>query len=180
MHQAVYWFACGDRTPADAGAHRQINEILDVLCRSPAVFRKRRGIDVRVEPDGARKRSDQRSGDVGSGPAWFGRLQYGTVLARIAAQFDRAEGTQPDRGQWADLDALPAQARDQMGNRRCRIGGRKSFLDENLAVLIADRTNELRTAGFDRAEIARRYGAHEMLTLEVLTLESRSIGPSSH
>ena len=89
MHQSVKHTAIHYGAPADAGAHRQVNEIGEVLRRSPTCLAERRSVYIGVETDGHFQSIAHSAGKIVVLPACFGSGGYVAKRQRSPVQVDR-------------------------------------------------------------------------------------------
>ena len=151
MQQAMHGRAAGDDATADAGAHGDVDQVLDVARGAPAVFGQCGGTDVGVETDGAVECSSQGAGDIGIAPARFRRARDVPIERVRRVEVHGPEGCHAERRRYAMASESRAEELAGGVQRGGRVAGRQPGLFEQHATGVADGTHELRAAGFKGA-----------------------------
>ena len=89
MHQAVKHTSINNGASADARAHRQVNEIGEILRRSPTRLAERSSVDVGVETDRHFESIAHGAGKIVVLPSYLGSGGYVAKRQRGAVQVDR-------------------------------------------------------------------------------------------
>ena len=151
VHETVKGRAADDHSSADAGADREIREVIDALGNTPPAFGECGGVDVGIETDGASVLPRKAPRNIGTLPSGLRSLADETMTRRAGIEFDRAETRDADGGKRTE-GAPVTQEGVHARERRRRVGGGKALLSEDFAAIVADGAHELGAAGFDRTE----------------------------
>ena len=164
MHQAVQGCALDQHAAADAGAHRHIHQVSRIAACTPAMFGKRRRVNVGVEADGAGKFPRQHGGNIGIAPANFRRIANEAIVGRTPIQNDGAEASHAHCARHEIAASLKKLANPC--ERGDRIHRGEARLRVNRAALIADGADEFCAAGLDGTEQAS-LAEHQVLGISV-------------
>ena len=148
MADAARGFAVNDQADADAGADRDIGEVVQALRAAPAHLRQRGAVDIRVEPDRSIDGGGDRPDDIGVAPAGLVGSEDMPVAGIGAIKADRPERRDPDRSE--AMRRIPVAQRRQ--DRRERLGrqrGRNGSLIDDLAGTVRQRTDAFGAAELD-------------------------------
>ncbi len=126
MHEAMQWSAAHHHPAADSRADRHVYQIVDIACRTPTLFRQRRGVHVGIESDRHGKFSRQHSHDIDIAPSGFWSTADKTVTRRCPVQNHGAKAADANGGERAAARAAAAQKVAHGRKRRGRVGGRRS------------------------------------------------------
>src|ERR1700722_8628519 len=158
MHQPVNRHPVDQHATADSGADGEVNEIIDVSRRSPAMLGQSGRVDVGIETDGAGEFPRESARNIGVAPPRFRSLTDETVLGGSLVEFHGTERADAYGGERAEhLTSLP-QKRPCGRERRGRISGGEAIVREDFTALVADGNDKLGPAGFDTTKNARHTG----------------------
>ena len=144
--------AAHDGAHADAGAHRDIGEVVEAPGGAPAPFGERRAVHVGVETHGPPKRRAEPLRDIGVAPAGLGRRRNETVSGRARAQIDRTERGDAQRARRAVLRAPAIEHRFDLAQRFLALAGRQAFDRAHVIGSGAENAHALGAAQFDAGE----------------------------